>query len=555
MSIAGKKIIVIIPARGGSKGIPRKNIRFLAGKPLISYSIENSLQSKYIDQVLVSTDDDEISYIASRYKADVLKRPERLAQDDIPLDPVIHHAVALWEREQDEVYDIVITIQPTSPLLSTKMIDEAIEKFVDSNADTLLSVVDDRHLSWKKVDDEYLPNNIARKNRQYLLPQYKETGGIVITKRCFVTPETRFGEKIDVIEFTKAQATDIDDEMDWWIVEKLLKRRKILIRVDGYKEIGLGHIYRTLLLASRLIDHELLFVLHEKSDIGIRLIESSHYKFASFTDVEQLDDMINRYMPDIMINDILDTTAEYMQYLQKKNIFTVNFEDVGEGTPYANVVINALYHEKYPLDNHYWGKDYYCMRDEFLLIEPKEINKEIKNILISFGGTDVNDYTRRVIHIINHLDIKTIKILVIAGLGYDNIELLRDETRKFGMDIEILQDIRYISKYMQEADLAITSAGRTVYELASIGIPTIVLAQNDRELRHTFACADTGVINLGLGYQISDEEIEKAILRLCNDYHLRMKCNQLMLKNDLKSGVEKVLGLIFDQYEKFSGGK
>jgi len=555
MSIDGRKIIVIIPARGGSKGIPRKNIRFLAGRPLISYSIENCKKSKYIDHVVVSTDDDEISYIASRFGACVLKRPDKLAQDEIPLDPVIYHAVVEMEKQENVKCDIVITVQPTSPLLSTVNIDQAIEAFIAKNADTLLSVVDDRHLSWTKINDKYIPNYTERKNRQYLLPNYKETGGIVITKRSCMTESKRFGEHMEVFQLGKFEAIDIDDELDWWVAEKILKRRKILIRVEGYKEIGLGHIYRTLLLANRLLDHELLFVLDEKSDIGIQLIKSNNYRVTSFSSREQLDAIIQSYAPDIIINDILDTTGEYITYLKDKQLFVVNFEDMGEGTQYADLIINALYNDKYPLRNHCWGKDYYCLRDEFFLINPKEIKKKVNNILISFGGTDINDYTRRVLTLIAGLNLKDIKIIVVTGLGYENIDILKNEALKLNMDIEILQNIRYISKYMYEADIAITSAGRTVYELASIGTPTIVVAQNNREIRHTFACTDNGVINLGLGYETSDEDIKEAIMKLVDNYELRVKCSQLMLRNDLKSGVERVLKLIFEEYEKFLGGK
>lgn len=550
MSINEKKIIVIIPARGGSKGIPRKNIRLLAGKPLISYTIESCRASKYIDRVIVSTDDDEISYVASKYGADVLRRPETLALDHIPLDPVIYYAIIELENTEKEFYDIVITVQPTCPLLSSDTIDEAIKTFIKRDVDTLLSVMDDRHLSWTKIKDKYVPNYTERKNRQYLTPNFRETGGIVITKRRFLTDTTRFGEKVEVFELTKAEAIDIDNEMDWWVAEKILKRRKILIRVDGYKEIGLGHIYRTLLLANRLIDHELIFVLEAKSDIGIQLIKANNYRVESFTTLRKFDDIIGNYKPDIIINDILDTSSEYIEYLKSKNLFIVNFEDMGQGAQNANLVINALYNEKYPSSNHYWGKDYYCLREEFFLLKSKPINIEVKNILITFGGTDANDYTRRVLEIISKLNLADVNIVVITGLGYENMDVLREESKNLGINIELLQDIRYISKYMYEADIAITSAGRTVYELASIGTPTIVLAQNNRELRHTFACADNGIINLGLGYEVANDEIIEAILRLINDYGLRLKCSQLMLNNDLKSGVTRVINLIFNEYDK-----
>lgn len=550
MSTSEINTIVVIPARGGSKGIPRKNLRFLAGRPLISYVIENSKKSKYIDTVVVSTDDHEISYIAEKYGAEIIHRPAEMAGDDVPLDPVIYHAVIEKERLEGIVYDVVITIQPTSPLLSTATIDAAIEIFLEKEADTLLSVVDDRHLSWTKQNDRFIPNYSTRKNRQYLPSNFRETGGIVIARKSVVTEKSRFGNKVEVIEVAKSEALDIDDEMDWWVAEKLLCRKKILIRVEGYKEIGLGHIYRMLLLANRLIDHELLFVLHDGADMGIRLIAAYNYRLKTFRDSDGLAAILREYSPDIVINDILDTSAEYILTLKEQRVFVVNFEDLGTGAQYADIVINALYSEKYPSHNHYWGKDYYCLRDEFYLTKPKEIAPMVRNILISFGGTDSNDYTRRVFRILKRLSLENLKIVVIAGLGYGYMELLQEEAREVAQEVQILQDIHYISKYMSEADVAVTSGGRTVYELASLGVPTIVLAQNEREMRHTFACIDNGVINLGLGYTLSDAEIEEALLRVYKDAALRGRCQKLMKRHDLKTGTDRVLTLIFSEYEK-----
>jgi CMP-N-acetylneuraminic acid synthetase/spore coat polysaccharide biosynthesis predicted glycosyltransferase SpsG len=549
--IDNKRIIAVIPARGGSKGIPRKNVRFMAGKPLIAYSIENALASSYIDEVVVSTDDDEILHVAETFGAEVTKRPDHLAEDDVPLDPVINHAVMAKEENTD--YQIVITLQPTSPLLKSITIDKAIKEFADSNCDTLLSVVDERHLTWTKQNGEYIPNYDERKNRQFLPPNYLETGGILIAKRSCVNKNSRFGDKINLIEVPKEESIDIDTKMDWWVAEKLLEIKKILIRVDGYKRIGLGHIYRTLLLANRLVDHDFIFVSNAEYKLGINMIKDHNYDIKTFNDFDEYEEIIKEYNPDIVINDILDTENNYIQYLKENNIFVVNFEDMGSGAKSADIVINALYDEKYPLENHYWGKDYYCLREEFQLVPKKEIDKEIKDILITFGGTDSHNYTERLINILkdSSVDLQKVKINIVLGLGYENKNKLEDLVENINLDISIMQNIKNISKYMYQADLVFTSAGRTIYELASIGTPTIVLAQNNRELRHRFANSENGIVNLGLGYEVTDREIKETFENIVNDYELRKRCNKLMLKNDLRSGVDNVLKVIFEGYDEY----
>ncbi len=157
------KALVVIPARGGSKGIPRKNVRLMVEKPLISYSIENAINSLYNLDVVVSTDDDEIARISSSYGAQVIMRPENLATDIVTLDPVIFHAMNQMEKEQNVQYDIVITMQPTSPLLKRETLDAAIEYFINNDFDTVLSGINKPHLSWTekegKIRVERVPND------------------------------------------------------------------------------------------------------------------------------------------------------------------------------------------------------------------------------------------------------------------------------------------------------------------------------------------------------------------------------------------------------------
>ena len=114
------KILVVIPARGGSKGIPRKNIRLLGDKPLISYAIDIAKSSEYVDDVVVSTEDTDIALIAEKFGASVVRRSPDLAGDMIPIDPVVFDATVQKEKLAFDEYDIVITIQATSPLLKWK---------------------------------------------------------------------------------------------------------------------------------------------------------------------------------------------------------------------------------------------------------------------------------------------------------------------------------------------------------------------------------------------------------------------------------------------------
>ena len=177
-----KTFLVIIPARGGSKRLPRKNLLDLCGKPLIAWSIEAALKSKYISKVIVSSDDEEILNIAKEYKADFIKRPDELASDTATTFDALKHTL-----ENVEKYDYVVLLQPTSPLRTEKHIDEAIELLKEKNADAIISVCEMEHSPlWSNTLDEdlnmsnFLRDEVLNKRSQDLPKYYRLNGAIYI---------------------------------------------------------------------------------------------------------------------------------------------------------------------------------------------------------------------------------------------------------------------------------------------------------------------------------------------------------------------------------------
>ncbi|UOR11318.1 cytidylyltransferase domain-containing protein [Halobacillus amylolyticus] len=541
------KILVVIPARGGSKGIPRKNVRLMCGKPLISYSIKNALCSTFNLDVVVSTDDEEIERIAESHGAKVIKRPNELATDQVTLDPVIHHTLLEMERGKNVTYDYVVTMQPTSPLLTTRTLDEAIKDFSQNSFDTVISGINSPHLSWTEKDGIVVPLYKERLNRQYLPKNLIETGAFVITKREFVEENSRLGPSVSIYEVPENESIDIDSPQDWWVAEKELSKKIILIRTDGYAEIGLGHIYRCLLLAHNLIDHEVRFILTSRSDIGIKKIRESHFKYHIIEDDYDIDKLINEYQCNILVNDILDTTEEYVKYCKGLGVRVVNFEDLGPGGLHADAVINDLYEKRNDYKNYYWGSDYYCIRDEFLLAKPAKFNEEVQEVLIIFGGTDPCNLTYRTFDALKTFPYKNIHYTFILGMGYSHTEELVFAASKSSLNIDIVSDVKRMTELMGKADIAISSQGRTMLELASMAVPTILLAQNEREQHHEFGYLQNGFINLGFGNIVEDRTIRETLLWLISSPQIRKQMKEQMLKNDLKKGAQRVINLILDR--------
>jgi CMP-N-acetylneuraminic acid synthetase/spore coat polysaccharide biosynthesis predicted glycosyltransferase SpsG len=535
-----KNILVVIPARGGSKGIPRKNLRLLNNKPLIFYSIKTALNSKFSLDVYVSSEDEEILNTAIQFGAKTFNRDVSMSKDSSTLDPVIYSCYTYAKEKEKKDYDYVVTMQPTSPLLSTKTLDSAIQKTLNnSEIETTIAVKNDTHLTWKKENNRFVPNYKKRVNRQYLTPVFTETGGFFITRKDIITAINRIGKNVELHILENGEEIDIDTYEDWNLCEYYLKRKHILFVVTGNEVFGLGHVYNTLLIANDILNHKVTFLVDKNSQMAYEKIASKNYP-VHIQENESIVEDIKQLNPNIIINDILDTEEDYVLQLKEQNYKVVNFEDLGNGATKADLVINAIYPEKQVLKNHYFGHDYFMLRDEFIYSPQKLVNKEVKNILITFGGVDQNNYAKKVVETIyNYCQLNKINMTVIAGFGYSEYDSLLDFN-----NIEVLRNATNISKYMLESDLIFTSAGRTTYEIASIGTPAIVLAQNERELTHFFASSEYGFLNLGLGYNLSNDELYKNFLELINSYDSRSYMSELMKKSNVRSGRKTVIKLI-----------
>jgi CMP-N-acetylneuraminic acid synthetase/spore coat polysaccharide biosynthesis predicted glycosyltransferase SpsG len=545
------KILAVIPGRGGSKGIPRKVVRLLAGKPLIAYSIQTALQSKYVDTVVVSTEDAEIAEIAKSYDSDIVRRPVDLANDDVPLDPVIFHALNQVELRNGITYDYVISMQPTSPLLTRETLDTVIAELIDGGYDTLITVRNETGLYWTRKNGEFVPLYQERKNRQLLNPIYRETGALLISRKDIITEKSRIGTNIRLFEVPMDEKIDIDTYQDWWVAENLLKRLDVVFRVDGDKDLGLGHVYRAITLANRIFNQNLYFLMDESKKLGIEKVSEYNYPITTIANENDAFLKLDKIHPNIVINDILDTNENYILKLKEKGFFVVNFEDLGAGADCADVVVNALYEKSEPPHNSYYGYKYVCLRDEFFIFNPKEIEKEVKNILLLFGGSDPNNLTLRSLKAIEKLSLENISVSVILGLGYgfkNKLDAYVNRLKGKGFKIEMKENVKPIAKLLSKSDVVLTSNGRTIYEVAAMGVPCISISQNEREVRHLFSHTCKGIMDLGIESNVSEKKIASALRQVLDDYPFRQRMSDNLKSFDLKKGTDIVLRLIFDKY-------
>lgn len=528
------KIVAVIPARAGSKGIPNKNIRILNGKPLIWYAMSNALKSRYISEVIVSTDSEEIETIAKQMNIKVHKRDAKLCGDSVTLDAVIYDVV----KHAD--YDYVVTMQPTSPTLKVETLDNAIEYAIKNNLDTLISAINQPHLSWKECGGKKVPNYEKRLNRQYLPANYMETGAFVVSKGSVVTESTRIGKNIDVYEISENEAIDIDTFTDLRCAELVLQNKKVAIYVNGNNLRGTGHVYRALELADEFYLKPDIY--YDVNQTDSKIFGKTTHNIIGINGIGELLKIIEREKYGIFINDILSTNIDYMIALKQANpeMKIINFEDSGEGIYKADLVFNALYQEA-ELNHVKAGEKYYIAPKLFMFYDPINIKEQVENIFISFGGADPQNYSERLLEIIKKEKYVKYKFVVVLGRANKNIEKLMEYNAY--NNIEVYYDIANMPEIMYRCDIAITSRGRTGYELAFLGIPTIAMAQNQREEQHGFVCNENGFSYLGLNP--SNYVIESTLDMYINmGKEERQRYQNMLLTHDLKNGRRRVMNLI-----------
>lgn len=507
------------------------------GKPLVYYVINNARCSRYITDIIVTTNSTEIVTIAKHMGVKAKLREPALCGKEVLLDAVIYDVADQTPFDQ---YDYVVTMQSISPTLEVDTLDRAIQECIDGQYDTVISVADRPRFYWTMEQGKPVPGQQRNVSRHYLPPFYVETGAFLITRSRFMQPTSRLGENIRLFELKNKEAIDVDTWGDLKQVENIMRHKSAAFYVNGNNKLGLGHIYRVIELADEFFFKPDIYFDINQTEISA-FGETTH-NLIPVNGIDELLQSLHKKQYDRLINDILSTSREYMESVHKvlPNAKIINFEDEGEGAPLADIVFNALY-DANELSNVCAGPQYFIASKLFLIYNPISINQTVKNVFISFGGADPQNYTDRLLKIISQPKFNMYQFYVVIGRAKHNIKTLL--TYNQHENIQVLYNISNMPEVMNECDIAVTSRGRTAYELAMLGIPSISIAQNKRESLHAFIDEQNGFEYLGVNPD--DSIIETSLEKfLTSDIYTRKALQERMLKCDLRNGRKNVMDLI-----------
>ena len=279
----------------------------------------------------------------------------------------------------------------------------------------------------------------------------------------------------------------------------------------------MGHIYRSLSLAHGMANQDILFVCDVDSEPVVKKLVGSAYWLGVY-DTANIADKIISLNPDLIVNDVLNTEKNYIEYLKKEEIVVVNFEDLGTGASVADLTVNELY--DYSIlsgKNILWGYEHFFVREEFEKARPNKFRDSVSEVILTFGGTDQHDLSRIVYERIKEICKKyQVFVRIVTGPGYrgfTHLEKMVSETS----GVSLTHATGVISSIMESVDIAITSNGRTVYELAHMNIPGIVIPQHEREETHSFAREQNGFVKMepyveGMSLESVPKLLEKLII-------------------------------------------
>ena len=534
----GLKVIAVVPARGGDPEVPYLNIKKLGAIPLIAHTLEEAKKSHYIDRLIVSTDDDQVERVAREYDAEVVRRPDELAQNISEIREVIRHAVETVEN--DTRFDIVVTLQATSPFRRAEQIDAAIDELADNDFDAVISLKEERTLTWHRPQGKLEPLFERAGRRDELEPLYHEDGAIRAVRRDVLESSQRLGEKVGHILMDKMSALTVHDIYDFWLAEKLVHLPRVLFCVDGGSEMGMGHVYRSLAVArelTKIVPHtDVCFLMRADLPEGVQHIARAGYPIRvapvgdvhTDTDVDVIIGVIRDYSPNIIINDRPFLEDDYLGALAGLGASTINLvdslDDIEKPSKLASIIIATMQEGEVELDDYHAGPAFAILRDSFqnkadqTMATPEEGRK----IVVSFGGSDPQNLTMKALSALD--GVADVSVTVVLGPAYGYRSELDALVAKLSVKPEILKNVEHMADILFESDVVLCSGGMTVFEIAALGRPGIVLCQNAREWERMEGFARYGtIVHLGLGTDVSEETIQKNAEELVKDRDRRRR--------------------------------
>ena len=497
-------IICIIPARGGSKRIPKKNIKDFFGKPLIAYSIKIAMESNLFDKIIVSTDCEQIAKVALKYGAEIQMRPKELSDDFTGTGDVVKYVIQTLKNDGLR-FNYVCTIYATAPLLQKQYLIDGFEKLKNNDVKQTFSATTmpfPIQRTFKITDNGrcqmFMPEHFQTRS-QDLEEAYQDAGQFYWENINKEFTDILFGKDSIPIILPRHLVQDIDTLEDWkraeFMYQILNQNKNILFRTDSSSLIGTGHIMRDLVLAQKYANknYNITFATQNlKGNINYKILEKSFkLELLESNSLEELNKLIKKLEINMIVIDHyeLDYNYEKKLKIENKKLKILTFDDTYE-KHYCDILLNhnisadkQKYKNLVPKNCKLkCGAKYTLLRDEFI----KEKNKNYKpnkkfTFFIAMGGADTANLNIKILKILKNF--QNIKVNLVTTKANQNLEKLKEycKNRKW---IKLYINSTKLAKLMKKSDLAIVTPSVTLNEVYFMDLPFIAImtANNQKDM-------------------------------------------------------------------------
>jgi spore coat polysaccharide biosynthesis predicted glycosyltransferase SpsG/CMP-N-acetylneuraminic acid synthetase len=507
-------------------------MRLIKGVPMIGHTLFAIREAVPEARIVLSSDSPEARGWAEIQGFETLARPEDLAGPEVTIAQVAAHVA-----DELDWRGIVGVFQPTSPLRSAETISRLVEEFATRSAQSMSTAERDSHLYWQQEGEgQPTPLFTARENRQFANSTVlRETGAVQLVRADYLRETASLVAPDHLLRETpEAESIDVDSFADLTAARAIAEQGDVVFRLRAEPRTGLGHLVHCLQLAEELSDQRLHFLVRGEADDHVaEVLDARGYAWRAETDLAaDLESIRDQSRAQVLVNDVLDTSVEDVLVPKSLGFTVINIEDLGPGSRHADWVVNALYAPTERDGAHTsTGARWATLRHEFHGLPKRAIAETPTRLLITFGGTDPAGLTERFAKVL-HDENLDVDLRVILGAGAQaEIEL---------PGVTVLKRVESMAAEMLEADVVLTSAGRTVYEAASCGTPVIAVAQNAREATHSHISPDTGVVFLGIGPLVDDQTVAGTVRRLLTSFELRRELSERLQRSIDAKGAERI---------------
>lgn len=529
---------VLVLALKKNVAFPDDLVKRLNGKPLLQHTFDCAAGWVGKERVWVLTDSEEVEVMARRYGVQTirdaafnLRTPQTLMKARWQFRPLLRNSrdlVALW---------------PYTPGLKPELLASALHQHRQHQSALTVSVQQNRHRLFQPFMRSW--HQALNETGQM---HWQEVRGFMILP---LKPLPHLKD-LTVVPFeVPTTLREIQSYADWWVCERQMRRKRIVFRVIGNREVGMGHIYRALTLAHAIVDHEVLFICRPDDEAAVNKIAGLDYPVHVIEGGKVIQQLLE-LKPNLVINDCLDTEESEIRRLRSAGVRVINFEDLGAGAREADWVINELYEVPLQQGKHIlWGTDYAFLREEFSAAVPKDFSDRPTRLLVTFGGTDPGNLTLRVLQAVMPVCLRhQLHTDIVVGEGYSRLPQLQAFLNGCPSEAYTFTNATgVISRFMERCDLAICGNGRTVHELAHMHVPAIVISHHEREATHPFSRPENGFVHLGLFTQETAARIADELERLLLDADRRRQLWQNTRQFDFVANRQRILQLIHNVLE------